>query len=124
MLGHRGVATVRVKFRGRAHHASLALQDENPVFAAEFIRRVRAHEFPEHPITGRTTLTVTQVFTDSGSENSRRTPWRSSWSWRFNEEDDVNRRTLAGLLSGLPAEGELMPPVEPLEHAGLPDAAD
>lgn len=110
MLGHRGVATVRVKFRGRAHHASLALQDENPVFAAaEFIRRVRAHEFPEHPITGRTTLTVTQVFTDSGSENLTPNTVEVVLSWRFNEEDDVNRRTLAGLLSGLPAEGELMP---------------
>ena len=108
MLGHRGVARVRVRLQGRAHHASLAIKNENPIFAlAELLRRIEALTFPDFPVTGASTLTVTQLFTDSGSENLTPNTVTAILDWRFNEDDAYNRRVLAKLLEGLPAQGEL-----------------
>ncbi|TSA82066.1 M20 family metallopeptidase [Deinococcus detaillensis] len=108
MLGHRGVARLKVRFTGRAHHASLALNDENPIFAlAEFLKRVQAKQFADYPVTGPSSLSATQIFTDSGSDNLTPNTVDVMLSWRYNESDAENRATLAELLAGLPAEGHL-----------------
>jgi len=120
MLGHRGVAHVHVRLMGRAHHASLGLRDENPLFAlAELLRRVEALELPEHPVVGRSTLTPTQVTTDSGSENLTANVVQVVLDWRPSESDEVMRATLASLLEGLPAEAELAPLWSPQNTPGF-----
>ncbi|ADV66373.1 M20 family metallopeptidase [Deinococcus maricopensis] len=110
MLGHRGVAHVHVQLRGRAHHASLALHDQNPFFAlGELLRRVQALTFEPHPVVGASSLTVTQVTHDSGSENLTPNTVTAVLDWRFSEEDAENRATLARLLRDLPTDAQLAP---------------
>lgn len=109
MLGHRGVAHVHVTLRGAAHHASLALPD-NPLFAlGELLRRVEALDLPTHPVVGRSTLTPTQVVTDSGSENLTPNTATVTLDWRPSETEAEMRATLTALLDGLPASGEVAP---------------
>ena len=125
MLGHRGVARVKVTFRGRAHHASLALNDENPIFAlGEFLRRVQDLSFPAHPVNEPSSLTVTQLFTDSGSDNLTPNTVEAMLNWRYNELAAENRRVLAELLRGLPAEAEREPLWSPGNTPGFATDAD
>lgn len=120
MLGHRGVAHVRVRLSGRAHHASLALHDQNPMFAlAELLRRVEALDLPTHPVVGRSTITPTQVRTDSGSENLTPNTVEVVLDWRSSESDEEMRATLRDLLEGLPASGELSAPWTPQNTPGF-----
>lgn len=119
MLGHRGVAHVRVRLKGRAHHASLSLPD-NPLFAlGELLRRVQTVELPTHPVVGRSTLTPTQVTTDSGSENLTSNTATVVLDWRPSESEAQMRATLAELLEGLPAEGEVAPMWTPQNTPGF-----
>ncbi|WP_157448780.1 M20 family metallopeptidase [Deinococcus peraridilitoris] len=109
MLGHRGVAHVHVTLHGTAHHASLRLPD-NPLFAlGELLRRVEHIDLPTHPVVGRSTLTPTQVVTDSGSENLTSNTATVTLDWRGSESEEQMRATLTELLAGLPASGEVAP---------------
>ncbi len=124
MLGHRGVAHVQVTLRGAAHHASLALP-ENPLFAlGELLRRVQALELPTHPVVGRSTLTPTQVVTDSGSENLTSNTAVVTLDWRGSESEAQMRETLAELLKGLPATGEVAPMWTPKNTPGFATEPD
>ena len=119
MLGHRGVAHVQVTLRGTAHHASLALLD-NPLFAlGELLRRVQALDLPAHPVAGQSSLTPTQIVTDSGSENLTSNTATLTLDWRGSESEAQMRGTLAELLNGLPATGEVAPRWTPKNTPGF-----
>lgn len=119
MLGHRGVAHIHVTLRGTAHHASLSLKD-NPLYAlAELLKRVEAVELPTHSVVGRSTLTPTQVVTDSGSENLTSNTATVTLDWRSSESEAEMRATLAELLKGLPAFGEVAPMWTPKNTPGF-----
>jgi acetylornithine deacetylase/succinyl-diaminopimelate desuccinylase-like protein len=102
MLGHRGVSRLRLRFTGRAHHASFALHDQNPLFAlATLLQRISSFQFPVHPVLGVSTLTPTQVWTDSGSENLTPNWVELVLDWRSSEPDEERRRALEELCRGL-----------------------
>ena len=126
MLGHRGVAHVHVTLSGTAHHASLSLQD-NPLHAlGELLRRVREVELPVHPVVGRSSLTPTQIETDSGSENLTPNTATVTLDWRSSEGEAEMRATLETLLEGLPAAHDLAPMWTPQNTPGFatpPNAA-
>lgn len=119
MLGHRGVAHVHVTLSGTAHHASLSLPD-NPLYAlGELLRRVQDLRLPTHPVVGRSTLTPTQVETDSGSENLTPNTATVTLDWRPSEGEAELRATLATLLEGLPAAHDLAPTWTPQNTPGF-----
>ncbi len=105
MHGHRGVARVRVRFFGQAHHAALAAPEENPHWAlARFYERLRVARKPTHPLLGVSQITPTVLFADTRSQN--RTPGRIELilDWRtVGESPEAMRALLAELLRGLPA---------------------
>lgn len=109
MHGHRGVARVRVRFYGQAHHAALASPEENPHWAlARFYERLRVARKPSHPLLGASQITPTVLFADTQSQN--RTPGHIELilDWRtVGESPEAMRAFLAELLRGLPAEAEV-----------------
>lgn len=108
MLGHRGVAHVRLTFQGAAHHASYALHDQNPMFElAEFLGRLREFDLPSHPIVGVHTLTPTQVHCDSGSENVTSNTVQLTLDWRSTSTPEEMRDILKKLTSGLKVQYEV-----------------
>jgi putative selenium metabolism hydrolase len=64
-LGHRGGARTEVIVKGRSCHASAPDRGVNAIYmAADLINRIRSDlvpKLPDHPIFGRTTLTVTKM---------------------------------------------------------------
>jgi succinyl-diaminopimelate desuccinylase len=105
MLGHRGVCRCTVRFHGRAHHASLALWQENPHFAyGTFLERLSKLELPQHPILGRSSISPTVIAADTTSNNLTPNTIALTLDWRTTSEsgDDV-RRILAALCQGLTA---------------------
>ncbi len=120
MLGHRGVARVQVTLHGTAHHASLALHQQNPMFAlGTLLERLKTLELPEHPIVGRSSLTPTQVRCDSGSMNLTSNTVTLTLDWRFSETEAEMRETLEAVLEGLPAEYDLEPLWHPYNTPGF-----
>jgi len=109
MYGHRGVARVRVRFLGHAHHAALAAPEENPHWAlARFYDRLRAAKRPTHPLLGASQPTPTVLFADTQSQN--RTPGKIELilDWRtVGESPEAMRAFLAELLRDLPTEAEV-----------------
>lgn len=64
-LGHRGGAGTSVVVRGRSSHASAPERGVNALYkAADMIARIRADlvpMLPDHPVFGKTTLTITRI---------------------------------------------------------------
>lgn len=64
-LGHRGGAGMSVVVRGRSCHASAPERGVNALYkAADLIARIRSElvpSLPDHPVFGRTTMTVTKM---------------------------------------------------------------
>ena len=110
MLGHRGVCNVEVVFHGVAHHASLGLNDQNPMFElAKVLARLETLDLPIHPIVGRSTLTPTQVRCDSGSHNLTSNTVTLMLDWRFTESETDKEALLETLLEGVNASYILHP---------------
>ncbi len=105
MLGHRGVNRCTVYFHGRAHHASLAIHQDNPHFAlAEFIKRLEHVELPVHPILGRSSITPTVIYADTASNNLTPNTIKLTLDWRTVIETGADVRTiLTELIHNLPA---------------------
>jgi succinyl-diaminopimelate desuccinylase len=105
MLGHRGVNRCTVYFHGRAHHASLAIQNENPHFAmAEFIKRLERVRLPTHPILGPSSITPTVIHADTASNNLTPNTIKLTLDWRtVSENGDDVRAILSELTKDLPA---------------------
>jgi succinyl-diaminopimelate desuccinylase len=105
MLGHRGVNRCTVYFHGRAHHASLAINQDNPHFAlAEFIKRLERVELPMHPILGGSSITPTVIHADTASNNLTPNTIKLTLDWRTVIENGADVRTvLTELTQGLPA---------------------
>lgn len=103
-IGHRGIAQVHVQLRGRAHHASLNRTADNPIFVLpEFLQRVRQISLPVHPVLGVSGLTVTQIHTDSASENLTPNVVTVVLDWRFSESLAQMEDILSRLCQDLPA---------------------
>ena len=110
MLGHRGVCNVEVVFHGVAHHASLGLDAQNPMFGlAKVLARLEHQDLPTHPVVGRSSLTPTQVFCDSGSQNLTSNTVTLMLDWRFTESETDKRARLEKLLEGVNASYVLHP---------------
>ena len=105
MLGHRGVCRCTVSFHGRAHHASLALKDENPHYQlAQFLTCLYSLELPSHPILGPSTICPTVIRADTISNNLSPNRIDLTLDWRTTSEDgDDVRRILRALIAGLNA---------------------
>ncbi len=105
MLGHRGICRSTVSFHGRAHHASLALKDENPHYQlAQFLTRLYSLELPSHPILGFSSISPTVIRADTISNNLSPNRIDLTLDWRTTSEsgDDV-RKILTDLTKGLNA---------------------
>jgi succinyl-diaminopimelate desuccinylase len=105
MLGHRGICRSTVSFHGRAHHASLALKDENPHYQqAQFLTRLYSLELPNHPILGSSSISPTVIRADTISDNLSPNRIDLTIDWRTTSEtgDDV-RQILTKLIEGLQA---------------------
>jgi succinyl-diaminopimelate desuccinylase len=105
MLGHRGVCRCTVSFHGRAHHASLALKDENPHYQlAQFLTRLYTLELPNHSILGSSSISPTVIRADTISNNLSPNRIDLTLDWRTTSEtgDDV-RQILGKLIEGLDA---------------------
>jgi succinyl-diaminopimelate desuccinylase len=105
MLGHRGVCRCTVSFHGRAHHASLALKDENPHYQlAQFLTRLYSLELPTHAILGSSSISPTVIRADTISNNLSPNRIDLTLDWRTTSEtgDDV-RKILSELIEGLNA---------------------
>ena len=103
MLGHRGITRVTVSFRGRAHHASLGLHDENPYFdLAVFLERLKRYTLPSHPVLGPSNLSPTMIQADTQSPNLTPNRIELMLDWRTTSEtaNDV-RQILEELTQGL-----------------------
>ncbi len=108
MLGHRGVGGSRVRFHGRAHHASLAALTENPHFElARFLGRLERLELPTHPVLGASTISPTVITSDTKSLNLTPNTIELFLDWRTTTEtpEDMNR-ILTELTDGLNASFE------------------
>jgi succinyl-diaminopimelate desuccinylase len=105
MLGHRGVCRCTVSFHGRAHHASLALKDENPHYQlARFLTRLYTLELPSHPILGLSSISPTVIRADTISNNLSPNRIDLTLDWRTtNETGDDVRQILNKLIEGLNA---------------------
>jgi succinyl-diaminopimelate desuccinylase len=105
MLGHRGVCRCTVFFHGRAHHASLALKDENPHYQmALFLTRLYDLELPSHPILGSSSICPTVIRADTISNNLSPNQIDLTLDWRTTSEDGEDvRRILSALTAGLNA---------------------
>jgi acetylornithine deacetylase/succinyl-diaminopimelate desuccinylase-like protein len=112
MLGHRGVMRTFVRFHGRAHHASLALNADNPHFAlATFFGRLEHLRLREHPVLGRTTVAPTMILSDTRSQNLTPNTIELLLDVRYSTETVEDfQRALAGLTDGLNATVEVLPP--------------
>ncbi len=105
MLGHRGICRSTVSFHGRAHHASLALKDENPHYQlAQFLTRLYSLELPSHAILGSSSISPTVIRADTISDNLSPNRIDLTIDWRTTSEtgDDV-RQILSKLIEGLNA---------------------
>ena len=105
MLGHRGICQSTISFHGTAHHASLALKDQNPHYQlAQFLMRLEELELPSHPILGRSSLCPTVIRADTISDNLSPNRIDLTLDWRTTTEtaDDV-RQILTTLTRGLKA---------------------
>lgn len=108
MLGHRGVGGTRVRFHGRAHHASFAVYSDNPHFnLARFLDRLEHLELPAHPVLGPSTISPTVISADTKSLNLTPNTIELFLDWRTTTEtpDDMNR-ILEKLIDGLNASFE------------------
>jgi succinyl-diaminopimelate desuccinylase len=108
MLGHRGVGGTRVRFHGRAHHASLASLSENPHFnLARFLARLEHAELPAHPVLGPSTISPTVITTDTKSLNLTPNTVELFLDWRTTAETPLDmNRILETLTDGLSASFE------------------
>jgi succinyl-diaminopimelate desuccinylase len=105
MLGHRGICRSTVSFHGRAHHASLALKDENPHYQlAQFLTRLYHLELPSHAILGSSGISPTVIRADTISDNLSPNRIDLTIDWRTTSEtgEDV-RQILTKLIEGLNA---------------------
>lgn len=105
MLGHRGVSRTRVRFHGRAHHASLALKAENPHWnLARFLDRLDRLEMAQHDVLGPSGVSPTIITTDTKSQNLTPNLIDLTIDWRTTTEDvAVLTRTFEQLTDGLNA---------------------
>jgi acetylornithine deacetylase/succinyl-diaminopimelate desuccinylase-like protein len=103
MLGHRGVMRVILKFTGKAHHASLAMAEQNPFFdLGVFLTRLRNYTLPEHPVVGKSGIAPTIIHGDSQSQNLTPNALELLLDWRFGSETQSDfERILAELTQGL-----------------------
>lgn len=103
MLGHRGVMRVILSFTGKAHHASLALSEQNPFFdLGTFLTRLRHYKLPEHPVVGPSGIAPTVIQGDSQSQNLTPNVLELLLDWRFGSETQADfERILAELTQGL-----------------------
>ncbi len=110
MLGHRGVCNVEMVFHGVAHHASLGLNDQNPMFGlAKVLAQLEHQDLPTHPVVGRSSLTPSQVWCDSGSQNLTSNTVTLMLDWRFTESEADKKALLEALLKGVNATYVLHP---------------
>ncbi len=105
MIGHRGVARATVTLQGKAHHASLALQEQNPHFAlAELLKRLEKITLPTHTELGQSSIAPTVIRADTASDNLTPNQIELVLDWRTTTEtaDDIER-ILNELIKDLPA---------------------
>jgi acetylornithine deacetylase/succinyl-diaminopimelate desuccinylase-like protein len=111
IYGHRGVARVRLVFRGRPHHAALSRAAENPNYAlARFLERLAVARRPRDRVLGASSITPTILHGDTTSAN--RTPGRVTLilDWRtVGESPEEMRAMLADLTRGLEVSCEVPP---------------
>jgi succinyl-diaminopimelate desuccinylase len=104
MLGHRGIAQFPLRFTGRAHHASFALNQHNPHFAlAVFLARLQAFSPPSHPTLGQSTLVPTMIRADTQSRNLTPNNLELILDWRTTGEHLAEMQAImAELTEDLP----------------------
>lgn len=120
MLGHRGVARVLLNFQGSAHHASRAINEQNPYFdLGTFLERLSEVKLLHHHILGVSTIAPTMIHADTRSQNVTPNTVQLFLDWRYSVETQADMQaTLDQLTEGLNVQfktwpawshGELLP---------------
>jgi succinyl-diaminopimelate desuccinylase len=100
MLGHRGIVQFPLYFTGRAHHASFALNHDNPHFAlAVFLARLQVFTPPSHPILGPSSLVPTMICADTQSRNLTPNSIELVLDWRSTSEDVAHMQAIIDELT-------------------------